>query len=1198
MDIGTQMRLTGLATGLDTDEVIKNLGKVHQLRIDNVNRERQLAVWRQEAYRNTITMVSDLMKKNFNSSNPASNFRSSAAFAKFSYSLSMSKMGLSNDSKTQAASVLSVTANGNLKNYNQTVQAVAQLASKDTWSGDAMGMQGLNTKGFNAANYINKVTLDPDSPNGDIIVDRFNMTPVNAVIGLSIDGVSRTIILDVNKISSLFEEDSPIKYTADQSSTLKAVYTDSAGNEVDLFDTYMFVPDSKDSNTGSLVTVREYLKSKDLDFEGKSAKDILAGGVDSKDYQNVIKHLSGPNGVGVAQIYVREPGEKDQERTEAFAKMLNDEITKQFGKDYSNVVQAVKDEKSGNWELRFDRKASTVIITDALSDGEQMKKLGVTAGMSNSGMQSRTLGELFGTSFFDSIPTKKVKVDGIEMQVASITINGVDININAKDTLSAFMNRVNSSQANVTLTYNSAADKFELKSKNDGTAANIQEITDTTAQFFEMLKLGTAVEVEREHVYYEGKILKKDYVLGYKFVAGGEELKLEDNEKLVMTDSNGQKIVLDNGNFILRQGDNRVDYNTEMALKGMDSDDLITLFGASGLEDLFVKLGLDDENKIADLFSTQEQLDLLSREELLDKLIEVDKSGLLFQILLYDPDSVISKLVDNAPADEVSDMLLEISPEAVLNKLIDNDPEAVLNELAAIDPTAPLWDEIKALMSAGAAATDAEVIEKIKELAKNVLLTGNDMKDMAVSLMSAGTVTMTADDLKETTRKLTNLDTLMLYISPLADKHITSDTDIRDLANAGNFNDNRVRATAASSPKMFDVDNGINEIENLFIGKIKDMMDLGEYDKIYDLAPNKIDNAALQVTNSMSDDEKEAMIGSLVSNSFNQAVEKIMSADPAGSRTEGKNLIAVINGDEFMRQSNTFTYEGMTYTFHNTFNVTFDTDGFRDIDGKINITDASDEIKIEVNKNTDEIISSIREFVDEYNKIIDHLNNLLNQKNDRDYRPLTDDEKKAMSEDEIKAWEERAKLGIMANDTDLRRLLDQMRAAIYEKVDGVGLSMSEIGIGTSANWKDGGRLEINEEKLRAALENRYDDVVNLFTKQSEIGYSDSNRGQRYKENGIAQRLNDIFNDAARTTRDGFNRKGYLLEKAGAVGDASVVNNQLSKQIDDYDKRIAVLLDRWRRQENTYYQMFARMETAMSKLNAQQSKLAGLMGGGS
>jgi flagellar hook-associated protein 2 len=142
---------------------------------------------------------------------------------------------------------------------------------------------------------------------------------------------------------------------------------------------------------------------------------------------------------------------------------------------------------------------------------------------------------------------------------------------------------------------------------------------------------------------------------------------------------------------------------------------------------------------------------------------------------------------------------------------------------------------------------------------------------------------------------------------------------------------------------------------------------------------------------------------------------------------------------------------------------------------------------------------------------------------------------------------------------------------------------------------DGGRLIIDDNKLNSAIENRYEDVVALFTKTSDIPATDlANRGKRTSEVGIAQRLNDLLGDATRTSTVGYGSKGYLVEKAGALNDASQVQNQITKQIEQYDKKIQTLLERWYRQENAYYAMFARMETAMSKMNAQQNSLASIL----
>jgi flagellar hook-associated protein 2 len=46
------MRISGLASGIDTDEIIKNLMKVERLRVDKYEQDKQITLWRQEIYNN------------------------------------------------------------------------------------------------------------------------------------------------------------------------------------------------------------------------------------------------------------------------------------------------------------------------------------------------------------------------------------------------------------------------------------------------------------------------------------------------------------------------------------------------------------------------------------------------------------------------------------------------------------------------------------------------------------------------------------------------------------------------------------------------------------------------------------------------------------------------------------------------------------------------------------------------------------------------------------------------------------------------------------------------------------------------------------------------------------------------------------------------------------------------------------------
>lgn len=294
------------------------------------------------------------------------------------------------------------------------------------------------------------------------------------------------------------------------------------------------------------------------------------------------------------------------------------------------------------------------------------------------------------------------------------------------------------------------------------------------------------------------------------------------------------------------------------------------------------------------------------------------------------------------------------------------------------------------------------------------------------------------------------------------------------------------------------------------------------------------------------------------------------------TRTAGENAAMTIDGTQVIQSSNVFEMDGMTF------------------DLKATSTTAID---VKVGVNTESVVDNIRSFVTEYNKLIDDISGKLKEKRDYDYKPLTDEQREALSEEEIENWEGRAKLGILKGASELDNMLTQLRNAVIEPIEGVGLSMNDIGI-SSASYQDRGKLSIDEDKLNLALENNYDDVVALFTAKSDVAYTESaNRSERFKESGIGDRFGDILKDYVRTTRDSNGNKGILLVKAGVENDTSVLQNDLSKRIAGYDTRIDSLMDYLTSREDYYYTMFTRMESALSQLESQSASLSGMFSGG-
>lgn len=253
--------------------------------------------------------------------------------------------------------------------------------------------------------------------------------------------------------------------------------------------------------------------------------------------------------------------------------------------------------------------------------------------------------------------------------------------------------------------------------------------------------------------------------------------------------------------------------------------------------------------------------------------------------------------------------------------------------------------------------------------------------------------------------------------------------------------------------------------------------------------------------------------------------------------------------------------------------------------------------------NVQKPFDKIKTFIDKYNEMIDKINKKLDEKKQYTYLPLTDEQKKDMKDEDIKLWEDRAKQGLLSNDSMLQNMLYSVRSAFFEGVEGAGITLSEIGLSTSSDTSERGKIKIDAGKLKEALTTRGEQVSDIFTKSSESypiynpDARDSQRDTRRKEQGIFHRILDVLQDYTRTARNSSGKKGLLLEKSGVKGDLSEFSNTLTDNIKDMDKRINDFQRRMSDKENMYYLQFSKLEQAMNKMNSQSSWLAQQLGGG-
>jgi flagellar hook-associated protein 2 len=277
--------------------------------------------------------------------------------------------------------------------------------------------------------------------------------------------------------------------------------------------------------------------------------------------------------------------------------------------------------------------------------------------------------------------------------------------------------------------------------------------------------------------------------------------------------------------------------------------------------------------------------------------------------------------------------------------------------------------------------------------------------------------------------------------------------------------------------------------------------------------------------------------------------------------SKGQNAQLTYNGLAIERSSNTFTINGAKLTIKKT---------------------TTDAVTYSSTPDVDSIYDTIKKFVDSYNGLIATISEKTSEKKNKDYPPLTDAQREALSEDEIKKWEDIAKKGTLRKDSSLSSLLTKMRSSIYTSVSDTTFgNLASIGISTTSNYLEGGKLEIDEEKLRAAIEEDPNGIYNLFMADGETTSADGKtKTVSFEENGIARRLRADLKTA-------------MTDISTKAGKTSSVNNTftLGRLLDDYEDKITSFEERMADLENRYYKQFTAMETAINKANSQSASLA-------
>lgn len=312
--------------------------------------------------------------------------------------------------------------------------------------------------------------------------------------------------------------------------------------------------------------------------------------------------------------------------------------------------------------------------------------------------------------------------------------------------------------------------------------------------------------------------------------------------------------------------------------------------------------------------------------------------------------------------------------------------------------------------------------------------------------------------------------------------------------------------------------------------------------------------------------EKDAAIASFVKqvqSAHDIAKNTSIEYNTDAKKIDGCDAEITLNGIQYTGSTNNFSVNGLNITAQV---VTGDGDA-----NAISITTSTD---------TQGIYDKIKDFLSQYNSLINEITSLYNADSAKGYEPLTDDEKDAMSDTEVEKWEQKIKDSLLRRDDNLESLMSAMTSAMSGavEVNGKKMYLSNFGIKTlgylnaPANQQNAYHIDGDEDdanssgnadKLMTAITSDPDTVINFMQ-------------------GLASNL--------------YNSVHKKMQMSSLSSIYTVYNDkEMASEYSDYTDLIKKWEEKLQDKEDYYYKKFSSMETALSKLNSQTSSLSGLFG---
>lgn len=475
---------------------------------------------------------------------------------------------------------------------------------------------------------------------------------------------------------------------------------------------------------------------------------------------------------------------------------------------------------------------------------------------------------------------------------------------------------------------------------------------------------------------------------------------------------------------------------------------------------------------------------------------------------------------------------------------LTSDQKKTYNSIVygAIASGTKISDDDKAtLKSLAVSSADAEATGKATayyraKLEKNYTLSDKDAK--AINDKYANDNTLTADEKKAAIEKA-------IAEKKKADIDAAMATDESKAAIAGL------------------VENGIQDVTDAGIAS----EDASQYTFVGKAERDKIANTAVE--NSVDAYNNAEKKGFITENSALAALglENFDGTKDVSETSKGKGMVLTKADDTEV------VYNGATLKSNNTSievaGVTLNLLG---------TTAAGESVNITVSNDTSAVYDTIKEFITEYNSILKTMNTYYDAASASSYEVLTDDQKKAMSDDEVDKWNTKIKDSLLRRDSTLNSLISTLKTDMMGTVtasNGKTYSLANLGITTSANnYSEGGLLHIKGDE---------DD--------DEFADSTNTLMQMLEED--PDTVKEVLSGLASNLYDSLNKKMGTTTLSSAL--TFYNDKEMASQLSDYKKEISDWESKLSDMEEKYYSQFSAMETALAKIQSQQNTLSSYLG---